>query len=305
MSTGTGTGTTAPAPTTTLDLGRLDGPVLAFGGPYGNLQATEALLAEARRLGISARNLICTGDVVAYCADPAPTVALLRAAGVQVMMGNCEESLGFGRDDCGCGFEAGSACDTLAAEWYAYAIHALDADAKTWMAARPRRIRFVLGGARFAVVHGGAGDIARFLFGTSPPGFFREEFDRLEREAPTDAVIAGHCGVPFSTRVDGRLWHNPGVIGMPANDGRREVLYSLLVPGEDGIDVRHLPLAYDHASAARRMKDVNLAAPYAEALTSGLWPDMSVMPEAERLRRGRPLVPGRFAWRAPAPLATA
>jgi hypothetical protein len=27
----------------------MDGPVLAFGGPYGNLEATTALLAEALR----------------------------------------------------------------------------------------------------------------------------------------------------------------------------------------------------------------------------------------------------------------
>ena len=36
----------------TLDLGALDGPVLVFGGPYGNLEATEALLAKAESLGI-------------------------------------------------------------------------------------------------------------------------------------------------------------------------------------------------------------------------------------------------------------
>ena len=209
----------------TLDLGPLEGPVLCFGGPYGNLPATEALLAEAGRLGIPSRNIVCTGDTVAYCADPGPTVARLRSSGINVVMGNCEEALGLGRADCGCGFEAGSPCDTLAREWYAYADAALDAGAKAWLAARPRRIRFVLGGAHFAVVHGGATDIARYLFGSSPPDAFRAEFEALEREAPTDAVVAGHCGLPFSARVDGRLWHNPGVVGLPANDGRPDVWY--------------------------------------------------------------------------------
>ena len=49
-----------------LDLGTLRGDVLLFGGPYGNLQATEALLAAASRLAIPAGNLVCTGDLVAY-----------------------------------------------------------------------------------------------------------------------------------------------------------------------------------------------------------------------------------------------
>ena len=36
-----------------------------------------------------------------------------------------------------------------------------------------------------------------------------------------DGLVAGHCGLPFTQTIDGRLWHNPGVIGMPANDGTR------------------------------------------------------------------------------------
>ena len=35
------------------DLGEIDGPLLVFGGPYGNLQATEALLAKAGQLGLT------------------------------------------------------------------------------------------------------------------------------------------------------------------------------------------------------------------------------------------------------------
>jgi len=46
-----------------LDLG--DGPALIFGGPYSNLQATEALLAEAAALGVPADRTVCTGDVAA------------------------------------------------------------------------------------------------------------------------------------------------------------------------------------------------------------------------------------------------
>jgi predicted phosphodiesterase len=280
-----------------LDLGLLEGPVLCFGGPYGNLQATEALLAEGRRLGVPAHNTICTGDVAAYCADPAATVARLREAGVRVLMGNCEEALGFGFADCGCGFETNSPCDVLAREWFAHATAVLDAGTKAWMAGLPRRIRFVLDGRHFAVIHGGGADIARFIFASTPTEVFRDEFARLARETSTDAVVAGHCGLPFSARIDGRLWHNPGVIGMPANDSRPEVWYSLLIPGAAGIGVHHVPLAYDHAAAARRMNEAGLARPYAEALASGIWPDMSILPGPERLMRGKPLVPGRFVWR--------
>ena len=40
-----------------------NGPLLVFGGPYSNLQATRAVLDEAARRGIPAKRVICTGDV--------------------------------------------------------------------------------------------------------------------------------------------------------------------------------------------------------------------------------------------------
>ena len=50
----------------------MDGPVLVFGGPYSNLEATRAVLDAAARRGIPGRRILCTGDVVAYAAEPAP-----------------------------------------------------------------------------------------------------------------------------------------------------------------------------------------------------------------------------------------
>jgi hypothetical protein len=83
-----------------------------------NLQATAAVLLEAQRRNIPRTHVICTGDVVAYCADPQQTVEAVRAAGVVVLQGNCEASLGQRAVDCGCGFDAGSACSLLAVAWY-------------------------------------------------------------------------------------------------------------------------------------------------------------------------------------------
>src|SRR5215472_14622804 len=83
---------------------RVDKPLMVFGGPYSNLEATRAVLEEAARLSISADHIICTGDVVAYGADAAATVDLVRDRVGHVVMGNCEQSLAAGSVDCGCGF---------------------------------------------------------------------------------------------------------------------------------------------------------------------------------------------------------
>ena len=117
------------------NLGELHGTLMLFGGPYSNLQATQALRAEAERRCIPPANVICTGDVVAYCAQPNETIAELRDWGIPVVMGNCEESIGAGAGDCGCGFQPGTACDLLSATWYNFTLGVVESDHQQWMRA--------------------------------------------------------------------------------------------------------------------------------------------------------------------------
>jgi hypothetical protein len=84
------------------------GRLLVFGGNYGNLQATQALFAEAETLGIGPDAMLCTGDLAAYCADPQATTRLVRETGVPVVMGNGEDSLASAAEDCGCGYASGT-----------------------------------------------------------------------------------------------------------------------------------------------------------------------------------------------------
>src|SRR3954451_18159507 len=112
----------------------LTGPLLLFGGPYSNLEATRAVLAEAERCQIPPERIVCTGDVVAFGADAKATVDLVRASGIHVVMGNCEEALSMRAADCACGFAPGSTCERLSTAWFAYADRALDADVRAWMA---------------------------------------------------------------------------------------------------------------------------------------------------------------------------
>lgn len=274
-----------------------DQPVLVFGGCYSNLQATRALLAEAARLEIPPDRMICTGDVIAYGADPAPTLALIRQAGIATVMGNCEESLAEEAGDCGCGFAPGSSCDRLSAAWFTYASRHVGADDRAWMAGLPRRIDLVLGGRRLAVVHGAPSRINRFVFASAPDAALAAEI----AATGADGVIGGHCGVPFSRPVGRMLWHNTGAIGLPANDGTPRGWFSLLLPGADGIEVRHLPLHYDHRGAAAAMRDARLPPDYAETMETGIWPSFDVLPPAEQARTAAPLRPRPFTWSARAP----
>jgi predicted phosphodiesterase len=262
-----------------------DGPILLFGGTYGNLEATQGLLNEARRLGIPNDHLICTGDVVAYCADAQETVALLRHNDIAVVMGNCEEQLGAGALDCGCGFDEGTACDLLSQQWYAYASAQLDEDAKAWMRTLPRSIKLNIAGLELMVVHGCVSEIARFVFASTPAAVLQSEINL----AACDGVIGGHCGLPFTRIIDNKLWHNPGVIGMPANDGTPRVWYSILTPGDDGLEIQHHALSYDPMVSAQKIRQQDLPAGYADCLENGHWPSLDVLPDAEREVAGQAL----------------
>ncbi len=269
------------------------GPVLLFGGCYSNLRATRALLDRARQLGFPAERIVCTGDVVAYAAEPVETVGLVREAGVHVVMGNCEESLGAGAADCGCGFPGGSVCDRLSAAWYAHADLLLDDDARAWMRSLPRRIDIAMGGRRLAVIHGSPGSINRFVFASAADAVLRD----LIAESGCDGVIGGHCGIPFTRIVDGKPWHNPGAIGVPANDGTPRVWFSVMRAVHHGIQFEHVPLAYDHAAASAAMHRAGLPAGYADAMVTGLWPSTDVLPPVELARTGEPLELPSVVWR--------
>ena len=263
-------------------LGELRGPVLIFGGCYSNLQATQALRQQAERLGIAPAQVICNGDLVAYCGDPQATVDLIRDWGISVVQGNCEQSLAENADDCGCGFDQGSACSLLSVAWYRYACQHVDANSRAWMAELPASLSFQLSGRTFLLVHGGLSSNNRFIFESSPVTEF--EFELTQTDA--DVVIGGHSGLPFGRQLGSRYWLNSGVIGMPANDATTDGWYLVLQPSAEGVECRWYRLNYAADQASRQMRAAGLPGAYADALQSGLWPSMDVLPKRERTQQG-------------------
>ena len=271
-----------------------DGPIILFGGPYSNLQALDALLAEAARRGVPPDAIVSTGDLVAYCADARAVVARVRETGVRFIRGNCEEQLAAGADDCGCGFAPGGECDRLSAGWFAHAMGELDAEDRAFLGCAPARLDLVVGGLTLSVIHGATRQTNRFVFASTPDAIKAHDLDFLG----VDGIIAGHSGLPFTQTIGGRLWHNPGALGMPANEGRARVWYSVISPGAapHSITVEHCALDYDCEGAAEAMVRAGLAPEYARTLRDGLWSNCDVLPPAEAAAQGRPLSPGVLSF---------
>ena len=282
------------------ELGNIDGAMLIFGGPYSNLAATSAMRERARDLAIPPERIVCTGDVVAYCGEPCETLDLVHDWGVHLVMGNCEESLAFGEEDCGCGFEPGSECSVLAVTWYDYSNRLVTAEQRRWLRELPRAIEFGLGGLRFRVVHGSLTSINEFVFASS------DADSRLAqiRETGVDAIIGGHSGIPFGQRLEERYWLNAGVIGLPANDGGPHVWYMLLEPAGGGLRASWHRLDYDHAASSATTVAAGMTA-YGKALLDGLWPSIDILPETEARQTGQAIQPPPLSLEIPGPLQCA
>src|SRR3546814_15666964 len=114
-----------------------------------------------------------------------------------------------------------------------------------------RRIHLTIGGHRLAAIQGGVAAINSFVFPATPTAAKARELDLLGDGI--DGVVCGHSGLPFTELVDGRLWHNAGAIGLPANDGTPRVWYSILGPAPGSLQLEPHAPHYDQAQAARRL----------------------------------------------------
>lgn len=267
------------------DLGELSSPLLCFGGPYGNVQATHELKRICEFEGIPPSRVICTGDLIAYCADPAETVETIRRWGIHCIRGNVDDQLVQKSDHCGCGFREGSVCAALSSNWYPRVARTLDDSHLQYLSALPDGLTFLVQNRRFFVTHGSPQNRSQFVLPSTP---WQEKAELLQ-SVGAQTMVAGHLGIPFIEHGPEGDWINAGVIGMPANDGTPRTWYLIITQDRDSIEAHLKPLEYGFAEASHRMRAGGWSEEYACTLENGLWCSEDILSEAERLKRGEML----------------
>ena len=63
--------------------------IALFGDIHANLEALEAVLADAAEQGVT--DYVCTGDIVGYNADPSACLEIIRAMNCPTVKGNHDE----------------------------------------------------------------------------------------------------------------------------------------------------------------------------------------------------------------------
>ncbi len=266
-------------------IGTKNGKLLLFGGVYSNLQALEKLITIANEEHIAPENCICTGDITGYCAQPEETIQLFRDWGALSIAGNVELQLANDSEDCGCDFKAGSRCDSFSKTWFPFTKGYLSKESLEWMSEIPEHISFDYGNKKVTVVHGNYGNTSEFIFKSNA----NNSKEKCFKDTESDVIIAGHCGLPFHQSIKEKLWLNPGVIGMPANDGTTRVWYMLLEIKKGNVNYTHRSFDYDHNTAQQLMFKNHLPEAYADTLSSGIWDNMEILPELEKMGQGIPI----------------
>ncbi|CAL2092620.1 Calcineurin-like phosphoesterase superfamily domain-containing protein [Tenacibaculum sp. 190524A02b] len=268
----------------TIDLGTIKGKLLLFGGVYSNLQALEALINIAEQENILPENCFCTGDIIGYCAQPEQTLGTFIKWGAQSIIGNVEQQLRNGDTDCGCDFKAGTRCDTFSKSWYPFAQQQLSKTSIDWMQSLPDHISFTYNHKKCTIVHGSYQHISEFVFKSTPWNTKQASFTATD----STIIIAGHCGLPFTHTNKDNLWINPGVIGMPANNGKPHVWYAI-IDDTNGFNYTFKTLNYNYKEANRLMTLFGLPNAYAKTLISGIWDNMEILPTEERQWKNKDL----------------
>ena len=254
--------------------------VALFGGVYNNHLALAALLEEAPS---RAAEIFCLGDVGAFGPHPDRSVEILREAGIPIVQGNYDRSVGLRRGDCACGY-TDPRDNHFAALSYGYTFRKTSERNKDFLAALPEEIRLSgPGGERILLCHGSPRRQNEFLWESLSPDPF---LARLLEEAQCDVLAVTHTGIPWKRRLPGRrLVVNVGAIGRPANDGRTDVWYAVLDLSGEEPDAAFIPLPYDHERLTAEMRAEGIVEPFAETVETGWWTTcLEILPAKERAR---------------------
>jgi predicted phosphodiesterase len=261
------------------NIGNLKGEILVFGGVYSNLEALVALVEIAKERNISSKNIICTGDIVAYCANPEECLQFVKNWGIHVILGNVEIQLRDNLDDCGCNFSSDSRCGIFSRQWFPFAKANVSEDSISWIKSLPDHLQFTFGEKNCYVIHGSVEETAGYVFKSTDWEEKNNNFNKVK----ADLILAGHCGLPFSEEKNNKYWFNSGAIGMPANDGTTDTWYAIL---DNDFKFSHERLRYNHEQAHLKMIASKLPQEYAKTLLTGIWDNCDILPEFEKSQQG-------------------
>lgn len=237
--------------------------IALFGDIHANLEALEAVLADAREQHCS--DYVCLGDVVGYNANPAECLEIVREMNCPVVKGNHDEDAS--------GDHSLETMNPTAATALMWTREQLNQEQREWL----RKIRMVRQVADFTVVHSTLDQPTNWNYVTN-------RFDAMSNFSYqfTQVCFHGHTHVPRVYIKDSKVHEvaaesvviepgskyfiNAGSVGQP-RDGDWRSCYAIYDIESRLIVFRRIE--YDLAKTQKKILDAGLPPMLAERLADG------------------------------------
>ena len=231
-----------------------------FSDTHSNLPALEAVLSDIEKQGVN--KILHCGDLVGYGPFPNEVIDLIRNKGIAGVMGNYDDGVGFGRNECGCAYtdRTQELLGHRSLEWTKTHI---TEENKKFLRSLPHELRFSQGAFEVLIVHGSPRKINEYLYEDRP----LKTFNRLLETGRCNLLVCGHTHLPYHKVIGDKHIVNVGSLGKP-KDGDPRAAYTLLTLTEDlGVSFRRV--AYDVERIAMAIEASELPCEYAEMTRRG------------------------------------
>ncbi len=175
---------------------------------HGNHTALEAVLKEARRLGVE--RLAVLGDLVGYYYHTMDVMRMLKEWDCVMIAGNHERILARGREDAGfmaaVGQRYGSSLKRM--------IDESQEEDMLRLLALPEQLSIEIDGRRLLLCHGAPWDADQYIYPDAGPDVYKR-FENVD----ADYVFLGHTHYPYVKALSNLTIVNAGSVGQPRDYG--------------------------------------------------------------------------------------
>lgn len=220
--------------------------IAIFGDIHGNIQAARTVLEDIDSAGVD--RLYCLGDLIGYGASPNEVIDLVRERDIPTIMGNYDDGVGSGRDDCGGAYrDAGERERGQASLMWTRA--QVDAERKAWLRSLLPEIRVEAHGHRIRLVHGSPRRMNEYLFEDRD----ERSLERIAAVADCDVLVFGHTHIPWDRIINDVRFINAGSVGKP-KDGDPRAGWLLLEVTPESVVATMQRVNYGIATAAAAIR---------------------------------------------------
>jgi putative phosphoesterase len=229
---------------------------------HANLPALEAVLRDIARRGVE--GIISLGDHVSGGPNCDEVVAVLEAAEVKAVVGNCDlavlaEDEAQGREQ-----YLKKGLGETGREVFSWTRSHTGAKARQFLAQLPAQLYIEEDGLTILCTHGSPERPNEYLGADTPEERLVELFDGTG----ADVMVVGHTHLPLVREVGERLLVNPGSVGAPY-DGDPRASY-LIIDTEGQFRAEHVRVTFDVESYAALCVSSGLPKSQATAIAKGL-----------------------------------